>query len=351
MFLRNIQILRGLAATWVVLFHAIALVEKLTQSSSPLIAFIGKYGYFGVDLFFFISGFVIYYATYGKNETAGSFLRRRLERIAPPYFLFMVAYVAFWLAMPTLFSKADITPELIFSSFFYVSFINHATPLITVGWTIEYEMFFYAITALAILVSERNFVRLPAYIAALVIIGSLGAHYTDNRAFLFVTNPILLEFAMGFMIARHFSTGQIERSTLAAVALAIVVVYFAEANYRMLYVSAPVALLVYGAVKYDAHLGLPKLLEKFLMELGNASYSIYLIQVFSLPLAGRLLVKLAPGISPTVLGLSAVALTLLLGWLFFRLIESRILHLLRERRRKRSAGGLRLSKIATPEAK
>lgn len=83
--LTSIQILRGIAAVWVVLAHATGFAEA-TGAVNGVLKFVSGYGWAGVDIFFVLSGFVIYYAVYGKKITAGQFFARRLERIVPPTF-------------------------------------------------------------------------------------------------------------------------------------------------------------------------------------------------------------------------------------------------------------------------
>ena len=72
--LHSIQILRGLAALSVVYFH-MTLVEK----SSPF----PKFGSYGVDIFFVISGFIISLIV-SNGVKPVEFAINRIARIAPP---------------------------------------------------------------------------------------------------------------------------------------------------------------------------------------------------------------------------------------------------------------------------
>src|ERR1700709_215912 len=76
----HIQILRFLAALAVVAFHALGAPPKGFEIPDSALTFALSYGGRGVDLFFVISGFVIFYATHSSKLTPADFLRRRGDR-------------------------------------------------------------------------------------------------------------------------------------------------------------------------------------------------------------------------------------------------------------------------------
>src|SRR5437868_7137127 len=81
-----IQVLRFLAAFAVVAFHAWGVAPEGYKVPDNFVSFVLSWGGRGVDLFFVISGFIIFYATHRANQDAGEFLRRRVGRIVPLYF-------------------------------------------------------------------------------------------------------------------------------------------------------------------------------------------------------------------------------------------------------------------------
>src|SRR3954466_11779410 len=87
-----IQILRFFAALAVVAFHVLGAAPKGFEVPDSALSFALSYGGRGGDLFFVISGFVIFYATHSSKPTPAEFLRRRVERIVPLYFFVIFAF-------------------------------------------------------------------------------------------------------------------------------------------------------------------------------------------------------------------------------------------------------------------
>src|SRR5246127_1178159 len=92
---RSIQYLRGIAAFAVVCFHAFQWtnVAGLTPTDFPT-------GAAGVDVFFVISGFVMWVTTDRDPPKPLEFLRRRAVRILPPYWLFTLLAAVLALTLP-----------------------------------------------------------------------------------------------------------------------------------------------------------------------------------------------------------------------------------------------------------
>jgi exopolysaccharide production protein ExoZ len=134
---RSIQYLRAFAALSVLLFH-------ITQRGSHGVTV----GAAGVDVFFVISGFIMATITNARVITPFEFLRDRLVRIAPAYWIVTLFLVLLAAAVPLSFPTFTAPAyHLLFS----LAFIPHTDPLggsfpvLVPSWTLNYEMFFYGL--------------------------------------------------------------------------------------------------------------------------------------------------------------------------------------------------------------
>src|SRR5439155_1047622 len=87
----------------VVAFHAWGVAPDGFKVPESAISFVLSYGGHGVDLFFVISGFIIFYATHRATLTPAEFLRRRVERIVPLYFVVTFAVTFLAMTLPDTF--------------------------------------------------------------------------------------------------------------------------------------------------------------------------------------------------------------------------------------------------------
>src|SRR3954447_20067166 len=159
-----IQILRLLAAVAVVAFHAWGAAPEGLKVPEGAISFVLSCGGHGVDLFFVISGFIIFYATHRATLTPAEFLRRRVERIAPLYFFVIFVVTMLAIALPATFGTPEwYTPRHILKSLAFIAFTDGNMPVVYVGWSLEYVMYFYLATALLMTLTRdvwRNIVMI-----------------------------------------------------------------------------------------------------------------------------------------------------------------------------------------------
>src|ERR1700710_2238680 len=139
-----IQILRFVAALAVVAFHALGAPPPGFEVPESAISFVLSYGGRGVGLFFVLSGFVLFYLTPSAKLTPADSLRRRVERVVPLYFFVIFAVTILAVTLPATFGTPDwYTPRHILKSLAFVAFTDGEMPVIYVGWSLEYEMYFY----------------------------------------------------------------------------------------------------------------------------------------------------------------------------------------------------------------
>jgi peptidoglycan/LPS O-acetylase OafA/YrhL len=148
--------LRGFAVFLVFIVHYVTLVQPWI-SAAPLRAFaaaLHALGNTGVDLFFVLSGYLIYGSLMARRQDFLTFMARRLRRIYPTFAVVFLLYGVLSFLMPSE-SKipAGIGPALVYLSanFFLLPGLFPIEPLITVAWSLSYEMFFYLLIPFVIL--------------------------------------------------------------------------------------------------------------------------------------------------------------------------------------------------------
>lgn len=272
----SIQYMRATAALAVVLFHA---ADRLG------LGHIGSIGAAGVDVFFVISGFVMWSIASSRESSATSFLWNRITRIVPIYWLYTLLVVVVAISYPAIFPRLQINIEHLLFSLFFIPHNSPSDgdihPIIAVGWTLNYEMFFYAVFSGFLFLSACW--RFMCVLAVLGTLVGIGAFYEGrNPLVLTYANPLLLEFAGGIVLGRLCELGYIpgRKSGLVIAALGIIgfsLSAFLEPSpaYRIVSWGFPAFALVSGFVIFESRgtISSYKVLEK----LGDASYSIYLV--------------------------------------------------------------------------
>ena len=209
--IHSLQAMRSIAASLVVFHHAQIFLEArdyIPQIVSPL-----RFGRAGVDIFFVVSGFVMVFIAWDNFHKPGAskdFIIRRAIRIIPLYWVYLSAMTALLIFLPEMFSKGkafDVAHMI--ASYLFIPWRNSVgeiAPILPPGWTLSYELYFYFIFSLVLLLPRRHFMAvLTLCFAASVIVGRLVEFRVPM--FYMVTSPLLLEFLMGCFIALLYKRG------------------------------------------------------------------------------------------------------------------------------------------------
>ncbi len=175
-----VQAIRGIAALWVVLFHASegghvpSLYAALPARAAQ---FLFDAGHLGVAIFFTLSGFVIAHSLSGVDMTArgwGSFMLRRSIRLDPAYWASIVVVLAFGAISARVVSQPFELPSVanVVAHIAYMQVILNEPAISSVYWTLTYEVQFYAFFAVAIIWRRHMWVLLP--LALLSAAGAFG---------------------------------------------------------------------------------------------------------------------------------------------------------------------------------
>lgn len=291
--LTSIQILRTLAA-WLVVGHHIAQIYPGMRTVNGIATAFTVYGAFGVDLFFVISGFVIYTSTVNKTIGPLEFVLHRVARVVPAYWFFTMATAAILVVNATFVPATVLDTRLLIKSLFFIPAENGSGwgifPVLTVGWTLNFEMVFYLIYA-AGLAFPRT-VRLPIVAAGIAILYSYAPRLGGSASF--YANPIIFEFLLGIAVGIVHHRGYLQRlSPSFATALALGAAAFVTFNadqHSLLKVGTPCALIVASAIALEPQIRLVKF-SRHLAILGGWSYSTYLVHVVIVSAAAAVSVR------------------------------------------------------------
>lgn len=332
--LQEIDALRGIAALMVVLFHFTSKFDELYgHASAP--AFAMPWGHYGVNLFFMISGFVIF-MTLARTRQPADFIVSRFSRLYPAYW-FAVALtfgVTAWLGLPgkTVGWGDALLNLLMFHGLFKVPNVDG------VYWTLLVELLFYVWSLLAfrlgllarihLLLAAALALRLVYFIAAQVF--GIDLPWTLSQLLIL---PFIAWFACGIMVYRLSHDSSSRGLDLALIAAAVLTLAITESPFLGALAAALTVLLYLAASRR-----LPLLRIALLTWLGEISYTLYLVHE-NIGWAVMLRLK-AQGFDPNVSIAIVVALSLLLAWAITRYIEKPAMALIRNLYRQRQTAAL-----------
>lgn len=289
----GIQYLRGIAAIMVLVFH----VSTPMRRVSPSLQF-PDWLQSGVDIFFVISGLIMWVSTINSNPTTLQFYARRAQRIIPLYWFLTAIVIATQFFLPTLMQSSSINTWHTISSFLFIPSIHPVTgdwrPVLVPGWTLNLEVVFYAIFGLTL--PLRPAYRLAIVVFAMSSFSICGFIFKLTGVELFYCSTLMLEFAIGLMIGALIThCGFIyHRLWLVAIPIGFICLSFSSifpSWDRLFSYGFPAAFIVVGAINIDKATARR---SRFLKMIGDASYSIYLVSGIALSAAGTIWIKLFP---------------------------------------------------------
>ncbi len=344
--LNSLQLYRGIASILVVFHHANLILE---QNFSKDISFNWfHFGWVGVDFFFVISGFIIFYihqSDIGQPQQFSTFIKKRFFRIYPLYWIIFIGKI--------LISLLDKTDEIYQRSFweFSQAFLllpqerNIIETFLGVSWTLTYEILFYFLFGLIIL--TKPIIHRPIFFAWLIgILLNLGGLLPISDIFIleFIFNARNLEFILGCLAAAIILTYPVKYpKTLIISSLAMILVAIFNTKYRefdtvnissVIAYGIPFTLLVIGSVQIEKVKQLQ--IPPFLIYLGNASYSIYLTHGFFINNLAKVYTTIARKLNQNLLDYSnsiihfmvislIVILSIITGCLTYSFVEKPLL--------------------------
>jgi len=274
----------------------------LTVVAAHTDAWFFPFGEAAVSLFFVISGFVMIHVSQ-KRSSPGQFLWARFIRVAPLYWL-MTLYVAVRSGAPI--------DRIVMSLTFWPHAGPHGRgwPIVGQGWTLVIEVFFYVVFAFALLRPARG----RPFLVAGVFTGlaALGFLFRPTNWVLSTyTSPLLLEFACGALLHETWRRGYLPRRWGAigllglALLLLVVIAFTGSEQQRWAGWGVVSVILLAGAIGLEDSGWLPRL--PFLQLIGDACYSLYLVQFFAINPVHRHLAHWPPLLSTAIAVVGATA--------------------------------------------
>lgn len=318
---QNIELLRFIAALAVVYFHAVGTLRAGGFSEIGPNPFT-ELGAAGVDIFFVISGFVIFLSLARKNRTPIEFARDRLIRLVPAYWILTVSHLVI-LAGVAIYRGTEVPFNFwwtIQSLFFVSQPLGSSLPLISQGWSLEIEMLFYLLVALGLLIKNSlAHILFPA----VALVSLIGFGLLPDLAVEFIFGGFL-----GFLYTR------IKFPPLIAIGAGVIGLGLFVAPVLLGPVDAPrwvtwgipSMLVVFSAIN------LPQLEWKFLPTLGAASYPVYLLHMMVINIVSPIISIFGTSITMFFFALaSCLIASQALGIFFDKLVDKPISRFLKAR--------------------
>ncbi len=340
--LASIQFLRFVAAFAVTIYHVGSTLVRTGGRFPQWFLDLAWIGSAGVPIFFAISGLVMFFTSAKDFTRPGApiaFVKRRIQRIYPVYWIVAL----FFLAFPPLYLTG--WREDAWHTFLALLLVpGHAAGIITPGWTLVYELYFYGIFALLLMLPAfRAVVMLTVFFLMSV---AAGVFLGGTNPFLEVaTNPQLLVFLAGVLIAwavlRGAGGSGLVRVPawipfmLAVMGFALAPVLHHRGYPATLSLGLPSIALVASAALAEAKGRVPRFVRTWAW-LGDSSYALYLVHILVIWHAAK---WLGPHGDSLPAGLLKVALLSLLslaaGLAVHHVFERPLMARLRRQRRPR----------------
>ncbi|MBM3737137.1 MAG: acyltransferase [Acidobacteria bacterium] len=321
--------LRGLSAALVFFVHFDSILGQQAYGTSWIshpLRFLGAAGNTGVEIFFVISGFLIYDIVLAKFPGYGRFLWRRIVRIYPAFLAVFVIYAAAWIhggaagRKPPGWSAAT----YLAANLLMLPGVMPVEPLITVAWSLSFELAYYlSIPLLVAGLRMRSWT--PAARATLFL--AIGALYFSQRTHWYLQYPVF-HFLAGAVL-REFLRSQVRPlpdvvAVISGLASLAVVAWADNPPYRPILCAVSWLLLCHCGIAGSGFLN-RFFTWRWIRWLGNMSYSYYLIHALPLHVIARIIGPVEPASTPVIA-------TLLLAGFAATVAAAAALYLLVERR-------------------
>ena len=297
----SIQACRAMAACLVVLAHtSVSIFDKPKYWPANPVGNLFDFGHIGVEFFFVLSGFIIlsvHWRDIGHPAAARRFLRKRFQRIYPIYWIVLGALLIVYFAVPSFGEGFERDPDIIASSIllvggFRLSDTLKPVTILPAAWTLYYEVLFYALFLTLIMSRRAGAVLLGIWFTVSALNLLLGpfpgapALYFAHYNLLFLLGMASAWLIRGRMMPMPGVLALVGMAVFFAAGLQEVGPAWLSERQESLLCGLGSMVALVGLVELERSKGLR--VPRFLVLLGEASYTIYLVHLAVLVLLAKL---------------------------------------------------------------
>lgn len=350
--LYSLQALRALAAVSIVAAHVNRKAQlhlNYNLNFAPPV-----FADWGIDLFFVLSGFIIFYVHYHdlrKSLQVKDYLLKRFFRIYPIYWIVTLLVIPIFFIMDNIGSGTERNPEVIVKSL--LLFPQLHSPILFVGWTIVHEVRFYLIFGLFLFLTRNLRILLSCILLIFTLLIFLlnppGLNFFIKD---YLFSPFNIEFFLGCFSAYIvcLTNSKLQKIYLIT-AITTFLIYLGLNNSnianeqilllsynnpliirdRVFLLGIPFAIVVILLGIYELKYSLR--IPPILIYLGDASYSIYLTHFLFISAFFQLLLFFGLSVSTylPIIMFAVLLLSVCGGYLFYSMLEKPLLNYLRNR--------------------
>lgn len=320
-FLPALEVTRGVAALLVLIFHAgVKLQDGKYFAFGPLPWVDPLYlGTRGVDIFFVLSGFIIFRAhraDIGRPDRLGVYGLRRVLRIYPVYWAVLLPLLLAFFVHPEWGSDYLRQPWHVMQSVLLLP--DAKPPAVNDAWTLRHELLFYLLFASLLVGRRLGAALLAAWLAGIVLHALLGG---GGWVMDFLFAPFNIQFFFGMAAAGLSERALPTRPFLLAGLAGFVALVAIEPHATL---DAWPRVLGYGLASALLMLGLSGIREaaslpRAALYLGRISYPLYIVQPLAIPAGALLLVRLGGPHWPPLAAMAALMAACLAAAALFHL--------------------------------
>lgn len=300
-YYHNLDGLRGIAALMVLVFHFFYTPFNSYLPNIDLYQKITEFGQHGVSMFFVLSGFVITRILLNERANDNYFRRfylRRVLRILPLYYLFLIVYYLF----PLTYNGSIVDFELQIPFYFYLQNLKEVLAIDASGpghyWTLAVEEHFYLLWPLIVFYSKpKNLWKIILVVTILIFVlkyNMLLNDYSINKFSLTRMDQMLLGGVLAVLELNHFFEKKVALNLMIISCLSIIplgiflYLFSAEFIYAKEMLKYPIlGLLFFSLIGYLIVLKKNHFLNRILTSnvmqyLGKISFGIYVWHVLAL---------------------------------------------------------------------